>query len=143
MSAPFPTYIRPNKYVFHGAHGEMNNLYDSGWSEYTKKMYDTPYKLELLAQSLSEAKYGGTISQETKEFFMILYSTIPRVSAEAYSKQALASITVIRHDVKSNNCKWMKLGCKKCGLIIDPLYFASGVLPRTGIGNSEGILYAL
>ena len=105
MFAPFRTYVGPNKCVFHGAHGEMNNLYGGGWSEYKKKVYDTPYRLELLSQSLSEAKYGGTISEEMKQFFMMLYRTILEVNVEAYSKQALANITVIRHDVKSNECK--------------------------------------
>ena len=132
MSAPL---IRPNKCVFHGAHGSLNNVYDSEeWKDYTNKVHDTPYKLENLAKSLSEAQYHGkhgavsTLSEEMKEFFMVLYREIPQVNVEAYSKQALENIVVIRHDVQSNNCKWIKLGCKKCGLITDPLYFAAGLL---------------
>ena len=121
--------------MFHGAHESLNNVYNSEeWKDYTNKVHDTPYKLENLAKSLSEAQYHGkhgavsTLSEEMKEFFLVLYTEILQVNIEAYSKQALENIIVIRHDVQSNNCKWIKLGCKKCGLITDPLYYVSDLL---------------
>ena len=68
------------------------------------------------------------LSLEMKTFFKFLYDNIPQISMEAYTKQAFANVTIIRHNAKSNESKMMMLGCKECNKMTDPLYFASNHL---------------
>ena len=109
----------------------MNNVYTATkneWAGYKDKVFETPYQIELLSQSLYGAQYGNNLSVEMKKFFEFLYDNVRRINLESFSKQALENVTIIRHKVQSNDCKLMILGCKKCNKMTDALYFASGHL---------------
>ena len=117
---------------FHGSWDHMNNVYLATmeeWAPYTSKVFEKPDQLETLSRSLWESQYNVCgqpgLSKEMKKFFEELYDNIVDINTEAYSKGALAYITVIRHKVPSNESKMIMLGCKKCNRITNPLFFAS------------------
>ena len=106
----------------------MNNVYSESmneWVGYKNKVFQHPWSLELLSNSLHETHYGDDLSEEMQQFFQYLNDNVPKINGESYSKQALANVTIIRHRAKNNDNKTMLLGCKNCQRITDALCFAS------------------
>ena len=115
---------------FHGAHKHMNNVCGETldeWGSGGDKVFESPYAIERLAQSLYLAQYnnGDFLAEGMKTFFQFLYDNVPQINVEAFTKQAFANVIIIRHKVKSNDSKMMMLGCKNCDKMTDSLYFAS------------------